>query len=450
MSRLPVIAIFDIGKTNKKFFLLDEHYRIVHERTEQFAETTDEDGDPCEDLQCLASWVQTTFRAALGMPDFNIRAVNCSAYGASFVHVDAAGYPVCPLYNYLKPLSRSLQDKFYKAYGSETQLSIATASPVLGSLNSGMQLYRLKYERPDLFRRIRHSLHLPQYISYLFSQRAFTDITSLGCHTGLWDFTKNDYHQWVQREGIDMKLAPLMACNATVELNIGKQVLAGGCGLHDSSAALIPYLAAFTEPFVLISTGTWCISLNPFNDTPLTAAELQQDCLCYLSYDGRPVKASRLFAGRLHEIQAKRLSQHFHKPDDHYKNIDFDAALVSDTIPDDFNSIDLSGYRTYQEAYHALMQSIIQQQYKATSLVLTSAGVKRIFVDGGFANNSVYMHLLARVFPNHEVFAASVSQATAIGAALAIHPHWNKQAVPGDMVSLKYYSASGNYKNAGK
>jgi hypothetical protein len=126
----------------------------------------------------------------------------------------------------------------------------------------------------------------------------------------------------VQREGIDMKLAPLMACNATVELNTGKQVLAGGCGLHDSSAALIPYLAAFTEPFVLISTGTWCISLNPFNDTPLTAAELQQDCLCYLSYDGRPVKASRLFAGRLHEIQAKRLAQHFHKPDDHYKNID--------------------------------------------------------------------------------------------------------------------------------
>ena len=45
---LPVIALFDIGKTNKKLFLIDEQYRIVLEKTKQFAETTDEDGEPCD------------------------------------------------------------------------------------------------------------------------------------------------------------------------------------------------------------------------------------------------------------------------------------------------------------------------------------------------------------------------------------------------------------------
>ena len=78
--------------------------------------------------------------------------------------------------------------------------------------------------------------------------------------------------------------------------------------MHDSSAALIPYLACFDEPFLLISTGTWCISLNPFNHEPLTAEELQQDCLCYLSYEGKPVKAARYFGGNEHEQTVKKIA----------------------------------------------------------------------------------------------------------------------------------------------
>jgi L-fuculokinase len=38
-----------------------------------------------------------------------------------------------------------------------------------------------------------------------------------------------------------------------------------------------------------------------------------------------------------------------------------------------------------------------------------------------------------------EVFAASMPQATAIGAAMAIHPHWNTRSLPGDIIELKYY-----------
>jgi hypothetical protein len=48
--------------------------------------------------------------------------------------------------------------------------------------------------------------------------------------------------------------------------------------------------------------------------------------------------------------------------------------------------------------------------------------------------------LLAAAFPHLEVFAASVAQATAIGAALAIHKHWNSKNIPGDMIELKYYA----------
>ena len=83
----------------------------------------------------------------------------------------------------------------------------------------------------------------------------------------------------------------------------------------------------------------------------------------------------------------------------------------------------------------------MDQQIASTRLILQDqrVPVNRIFVDGGFGKNQVYMHLLAAAFPEMEVFAASMPQATAIGAALAIHPHWNTRSLPGDIIELKYY-----------
>jgi sugar (pentulose or hexulose) kinase len=96
----------------------------------------------------------------------------------------------------------------------------------------------------------------------------------------------------------------------------------------------------------------------------------------------------------------------------------------------------------YEDAYHQLMLDIIAQQVKSTALVLKNSTVKRIFVDGGFSKNPVYMHLLANAFPQMEVYAASVAQASAIGAALAVHHYWNKQPVPADLIELRYYAAT--------
>jgi L-fuculokinase len=142
-GRIAVVAIFDIGKTNKKFFLLNEQYKIVLERSVQIPETTDEDGFACDDVKQLAAWVRETIREIGSLAEFEVKGINFSAYGASFVHIGENGEPVAPLYNYLKPYDAVLQEKFYKTYGGEMKVAVATASPVLGNLNSGMQLYRL-------------------------------------------------------------------------------------------------------------------------------------------------------------------------------------------------------------------------------------------------------------------------------------------------------------------
>ncbi len=459
MNPLPVILIFDVGKTNKKTVLFDEQYRLVLERSVQLPETTDEDGDPCEDINLLSNWIQRSFWEISSNPDYEISAVSFSAYGASFVHLNDYYKPAVPLYNYLKPYPEDLKKQFYESHGGEISISMQTASPVLGSLNSGMQLYRLKYQKPDTFYQIKYSLHLPQFLSYLISAGVYSDITSIGCHTNLWDFSKNDYHEWVYKEGIDLKLAPIYNGDEVVRISYGGKQIPIGVGLHDSSAALIPYLAGFLEPFVLISTGTWCISLNPFNQSALTIEELKQDCLRYISYEGKPVKASRLFAGYEHEIQTKRLAEHFHSDIEHHKTITFDRNMIanirlkqlpanSDVNPglilqkSMFTSRDLNSFDSYAEAYHQLIYDIILQQFVSTGLILKGSKVSRIFVDGGFSQNSIFMHLLADVFPHVEVFAASVPHATAMGAALAIHKHWNTKPLPGDVIELKYYAVT--------
>jgi sugar (pentulose or hexulose) kinase len=451
----PVIAIIDVGKTNKKLFLFDENYQIVFERSARFTETTDEDGFPCENLESLRLSVFDSLHEVFRRREFRIKAINFSTYGASFVHINDDGRPVAPLYNYLKPYPEALQRKFYDDYGGEEAFSHRTASPVLGSLNSGMQLYRLKYEKPELFNQIKYALHLPQYMSFLLTGNVCADITSIGCHTNLWDFTKDDYHEWVYKEGIAEKLPPIEPCDTVTSSAFGNNY-GVGIGLHDSSAALIPYLVNFTQPFILISTGTWCISLNPFNETPLTVNELKHDCLSFLQYRGKPVKASRIFAGNEHEEQVKRIADHFNQNPVRYRTIDFDrnimaalqqripAATVIDTIAVVNESLfakrDLSIFASYEEAYHQLIRDIITRQQVSTQLVLNGTNASRLFVDGGFSKNSIYMNLLAAAFPTLEVFAASMAQATAVGTALAIHNSWNDKPVANDIIALKYYS----------
>ena len=191
---ISVIAVFDVGRTNKKIFLFDETYHIQYEKETHLIETKDEDGFECQDVFALASWVKESFQEIATLSVFNIKAIAISAHGASFVNINAQGEPVTPLYDYLKPFPTYLQNQFYSTYGND--LPKVSASPALGNLNSALQLFRLRHEKPETFEKISYALHLPQYISYLLTGKIKSDITSIGCHTHLWDFEKNKYHTY--------------------------------------------------------------------------------------------------------------------------------------------------------------------------------------------------------------------------------------------------------------
>ena len=144
-----VTAVFDIGKTNKKFFLFDEDFQEVYREYARFESIEDEDGYPTENLGKLQNWLKKLFHRILEAEEFDVKAINFSSYGASFVHLDENGEALTPLYNYTKPIEEDLINSFYKKYGPELEFTRQTGSSKEGLLNSGMQLYWLKHTKPD-------------------------------------------------------------------------------------------------------------------------------------------------------------------------------------------------------------------------------------------------------------------------------------------------------------
>ncbi|MHA7130867.1 FGGY-family carbohydrate kinase [Algoriphagus namhaensis] len=439
MSKLPVTAIFDIGKTNKKFFLFDRDYQVVHQSYTRFDPVPDEDGFPAEALQAMSEWMLTTFLDALKLEEFEIKALNFSTHGASFVHVDEQGDPATPLYDYLKPFPEDLLMRFYKENGGKMNFCRATSSPPLAMLNSGLQLYFLKFAKPEKFKNIKHSFHLPQFVSFLFSGEKTSDFTSIGCHTGLWDFEKEDYHSWVDREGIRGLLPPIKSGKMVIRTKPELGNIPCGIGIHDSSAALLPYLKQESEPFILLSTGTWAIAINPFNKSPLTKKELKRDCLQFLSVLGEPIKISRLFIGEEHKFQIESMYAHFHLERGTYKKLTFDDAIYQKVRaksekriafhylkPGDFglesaDKTDWSCFEHFEEAYYTFMDELTDLQLSSLNLVLEGSSVKRIFIDGGFNANPIFLEMLRKKLPELEIIPSDFPNGSALGAAMLIN-----------------------------
>ena len=88
---VKVNAVFDIGKTNKKFFLFDDNYNEVHREYVNLPLTVDDDGFETEDLEALRGWIKKTFDTILENQEFDVKTLNFSSYGASLIHLDYKG-----------------------------------------------------------------------------------------------------------------------------------------------------------------------------------------------------------------------------------------------------------------------------------------------------------------------------------------------------------------------
>ncbi|MCS6821523.1 MAG: FGGY family carbohydrate kinase [Microscillaceae bacterium] len=449
--KTPVTAVFDIGNINKKLVLFDEQFQVVHIYSARCEKVQDDDGFPADDLQFIKQWAIDTWNELLADSRFQVKALNFTTYGATLMHIDEQGNDVTPLYSYLKEFPKDLHEQFHATYGNPLDFALETCSPPLGMLNSGLQIYWLKYKKPHLFERIRYTLHFPQYMAHLFTGKVTTEYTSIGCHTAMWNFKKRDYHQWIKDEGI-INILPDFATSPVIDYKEYNGVqIPIGTGIHDSSSSLRTYLYMLEKSFLLLSfTGTWCITLNPFEYAPLKPEDLLRDCLLYMTVQGRGIRSARFFLGNEHAYQTERMAKHFDKPIDYFKSVKFDFDLFEKAQAEEDNldkklkphffteegtikkeetteDWNLSVFENYEEAYHRFFFDMVMYLKPSIDITVKKRFPENIVVDGGYAKNEVFLNTLKEIYNEATILVADIPEGIAIGAALFINQYLNPQ-----------------------
>ncbi len=112
-----------------------------------------------------------------------------------------------------------------------------------------------------LHQRTKMILTYPQYWSYRLTGIAATDISSLGCHTDLWNPFKQQLSTLVDKLDIAERIAPayhsgdvLGSVLPTITEYTGlQQDIPVVCGIHDSNVSLYPYIITRKAPFTFYS-----------------------------------------------------------------------------------------------------------------------------------------------------------------------------------------------------
>jgi hypothetical protein len=265
------------------------------------------------------------------------------------------------------------------------------------------------------------------------------DYTSIGCHTGMWDFEKNSYAQWLAEENLTYLLPPVIASSTNYPVEMHDTKVNVGVGVHDSSSALVPYLESFSKPFVLISTGTWNICLNPFTSEALTESELKADCLQFMDKNGNPVKASRLFLGKQFEEILKKLIIVYNVDKQLHKklqlNFNFKNKRRSSTdllFNYDLLTPEILGYKNnpnpdytlfpnFDEAYFNMIDELTDLQIASLRPSIGNSPINNIIIEGVFGSNKIFVQMLSEKLPGFNIFSSNTAIGTALGAAFLVN-----------------------------
>jgi sugar (pentulose or hexulose) kinase len=434
-----VIAVFDIGKTNKKIFLFNKGFEVVSTNSIRFEEVLDDDNYPCDDIESIEDWIKNEIKTIQKNNEFTIKAINFSAHGATLVYLDKEGNRITPLYNYLKPLDFDFTP-FYNAHGGVEEFSRKTASPAYGMLNAGLQMYWLKNKKPHFWKSVAFILHYPQYLSYLFTNKVTADFTSVGAHTATWDFDTMNYHSWLAKENISLP-EPSNGKEAIIA-NVNGEAIAIGSGLHDSSSSIIPLLKKnHGNEFILLSTGTWIICMNPFSRETLTSYQLKNDCLCFMTPNKKQIKSSMQFLGRIHEFNTIALSKYFGVEKNHYLELKLNKKICSDILSKSEsiflsntnakgfkgNLEELDNFKSYELAYYQLIFEITERVHQGMHCILDSKNnLKNVYISGGFNKNVIFIEYLRQMMPSLNIQFPKGKNTSALGAAMLMKDYLKK------------------------
>ena len=309
------IAVFDVGKTNKKLLIYDRNFSLLDSTYAQFEEFQ----TSCELHERIQETGQWLIEALAHMnARYPIGAVSVSAHGGAFVCLDGEGEIAMPVLSYNSDPGEDFHSRFAREYGDPEQLQRVTCSPSmpgLGNMAKGIAYAMQAY--PGEFGRTRSILPLPQYYGFLLTGRKAIEHTCLCNHTCLWDFRAQDWSFVAKRLGIldrfprrlsrpwDVlgRITPALASATGLRTDTIVTV-----GVHDSNAALLPYLVSRSGSFMLLSTGSVCVAMHPTTEVFLRPDELGKVIFYNGSVFGDPVKTTIFLAGLEFDVYMEMLA----------------------------------------------------------------------------------------------------------------------------------------------
>ncbi len=449
------LAVLDIGKTNKKVLIYDQKLQMVDSTYKNFAQI-DQGNFKSDDVEGIYEWFLDALKNF--SQTYTIKGISISAHGATFVAVDQKGNLTIPEICYTTDPGEDFHREFYQNFGEADQLQLETATPnFMALLNVGKGIYYAKKNYPEQFEKTRYFLNLPQYFSFKLTGIASAEPTYVGCHSYLWDFNKNTWSSVATQLDIRDKLPEKIVNSWEVIGNLLPEV-ASACGLpqdvkvtpglHDSNASLLPYSITMQEPFVLNSTGTWCVVMREADTVQFAPDELGKVVFYNLNVFHRPVKTAIFLAGQEFETYTgilKKINQKQHFPAFDLKlyqriaseNKDYilpgvtkgtgqfpasEARVV--TAEKTYSLADIQSgsnvppfFHDYEYAYAVLILSLAVQTKVAMERTGMKAGMP-IFTEGGFRRNECYNQVLTAFYPESTIATTGLAEATAFGAAL--------------------------------
>lgn len=304
------IAVIDIGKTNAKVVVVE----AASGREVAIRKTGNSPlaGPPYQHFETERLWTFILQSLSDCARATGFDAVSITTHGASAALLGDTGELALPVldYEHLYP------QEINWAYDALRPGFQETYSPRLtGGLNLGAQLHYQRTCFPDDFSRVRTILTYPQYWAYRLTGVTANEKTSLGCHTDLWLPFEGRYSSLVADLDLTDRMAPLRSAfdvleeiRPTVagELGLSKPIPVF-CGIHDSNASLLPHLVGFSQPFSVVSTGTWVVCFAPGAQPERLAPE--RDTLVNVDAYGTAVPSARYMGGREWELLTSDLAQ---------------------------------------------------------------------------------------------------------------------------------------------
>jgi L-fuculokinase len=454
-----VIAVIDIGMTNKKVAIYDRHLRMLDSVSRTFAPIMEGDLET-HDLAGMEAWFLDTL-AAFGRR-FPISAIAVTTHGGTFVCVGEDGKCCAPCVYYTHEPGEEFQERFYRRMGDRRELQVSTGTPPLSAMiNPAKGLFFLEERFPEAYARSRIVLNYPQYWGYRLTGKAGAEGTYTGCHTYFWDWERSCYSSVTEKLGVAAKM-PFPLRDSWDVLGRIKGELAERTGLsrdvivtmgiHDSNASLLPHLAKRSgRDFVLNSTGTWCVLMHPQENFGFSADELGKIVFFNRSAYNKPVKTAIFLGGMEYEawtrVGAKAAGHALAEPSAaDYRAVveDCSAFILPEVVPGSgqfpgsvsravqdgvaYALTDIESgssvpdfMRDGRRTMAALNLSLAFQTLVALERAGRTSGTD-VFTEGGFRRNAGYNSILASALGRDKgsggVYLTDISEATAFGAAM--------------------------------